>query len=420
FTQRHRAARWICLGLVVALSGCGGGSSSDNNGSSTSLTVSGTAATGAALSGTVTAVGANSAQATTPIGTGGAYTLNVDGLTFPLLIKADDGVGTVLYSWADASGDIANITPLTTLALVLTDLSDNLTEVFANWATASSQLTAATLQSAQAKVNANLQSQFTAEGVEASSYDFLTTAFSADGSGIDGVLDGLVFNFDYLGGTLAGVVTVNLAGTATAVAINIEVDTSAITIGGGTGGSSTCSSGWCLAVSGTVVTGGVTANVPVTTVPGLTSDVVPTLSDGGNIEQSIQSAYGATGTITDLNYTIVSSSATETVAHLTFNVAITSPVAMTAAYDLTYTYTKASGGGTSGGDTGGTTGGSCSGTLLTYDDNAQNSLALYTDGQKVCFTASSTTLSFLDKTLTNPTVNIIVVAPYTAYTFTAI
>jgi len=42
---------------------------------------------------------------------------------------------------------------------------------------------------------------------------------------------------------------------------------------------------------------------------------------------------------------------------------------------------------------------------------------LYTTGQTVCFTASSTALSFSGKTLNNPVQNMVVSAPFSAYTF---
>jgi hypothetical protein len=43
--------------------------------------------------------------------------------------------------------------------------------------------------------------------------------------------------------------------------------------------------------------------------------------------------------------------------------------------------------------------------------------APYTNGQKVCFDASATTLAFNSKTLSNPVKNTVVQAPYSAYTF---
>lgn len=225
YGTRYWGALAVCA--TLGLTGCG---NDDKDNAASDTTISGTAATGAAMSGTVTAVGANGAQANTTIGAGGVYTLVVDGLTFPLLIKADDGAGTTLYSWADEADDTANITPLTTLALVMTDLSDNLDDVFANWSTSHS-LTVADLQAAQAKVNANLQSQFTAAGVDYTDYDFLTSEFDADGSGIDGLLDDLEFDFDFLGTDFGAVVNIVLAGTTTPVAIDADIGIDDIVIG---------------------------------------------------------------------------------------------------------------------------------------------------------------------------------------------
>jgi hypothetical protein len=55
---------------------------------------------------------------------------------------------------------------------------------------------------------------------------------------------------------------------------------------------------------------------------------------------------------------------------------------------------------------------------LTYTQNtAAVSGNPYTNGQKVCFAATTTTLDFSGKSLTNPTQNTAVAAPNAAYTF---
>lgn len=61
---------------------------------------------------------------------------------------------------------------------------------------------------------------------------------------------------------------------------------------------------------------------------------------------------------------------------------------------------------------GGTTACASGETALTYSGSGP-----YTNGQKVCFTASPTALTFSGKTLGNPTVNTVVQAPYAAYAF---
>jgi ABC-type amino acid transport substrate-binding protein len=61
--------------------------------------------------------------------------------------------------------------------------------------------------------------------------------------------------------------------------------------------------------------------------------------------------------------------------------------------------------------------GSCSGSeeSLTYASSSAG--GPHSDGQKICFTASTTSLAFSGKTLTNPTPNLAVQAPYSAYVF---
>ncbi len=60
--------------------------------------------------------------------------------------------------------------------------------------------------------------------------------------------------------------------------------------------------------------------------------------------------------------------------------------------------------------------GTCSGgTAMKYSGNPVGS---YTNGLEVCFTGSTTSLTFLDKTLTNPTPNTASQPPFEIYTFT--
>lgn len=220
----------LLCGSALALAGCGG--DSDDTPTSTTTSISGTAATGAALTGTVMAVGANGVTATVALASNGSFTLTSTALTFPALVRADNGSGTVLYSWASAANTTTNITPLTTLALVLTDLSDDLDAVFANWSGSANQVDLADMLTAQALVNANLQTYFASAALDFTNYDFRTETFAADGSGIDAVLDDLDFEFDFDAATFADVVSILLDGTSTDVAFDTDVDVSDIAIGG--------------------------------------------------------------------------------------------------------------------------------------------------------------------------------------------
>lgn len=177
----------------------------------------------------------------------------------------------------------------------------------------------------------------------------MTGTFPTIGTGIDAVLDALDFSFDFGAGTFV----IKLNGSNTIVNFDPNISTAGISIGSGGSAGAPCSSGWCVTVTGTVTANGVAVQIPATTVSGLPDASVPTSSNPGNLQQMIQDAYGAAGTISNFSYTVTSSSATQVVARLTFNVAITSPVAMTQSYDLTYTFTKA--GATSGSGSGGGT-----------------------------------------------------------------
>jgi len=100
--------------------------------------------------------------------------------------------------------------------------------VFAAWPGSAAAVNATTMHAAQAVVNANLQTEMTAAGVDPSDYDFATAPFPPVHTGIDAVLDGLDVAFDFGAGTFA----LAQAGTATPVPFDINIDTSAFGIGG--------------------------------------------------------------------------------------------------------------------------------------------------------------------------------------------
>ena len=117
---RHAAA----IALPLALAACGGSGGSDGTTppvTPASLSLGGTAATGAAIAnGTVTARCAAGARTSAATGTDGRYALAVTSGALPcvLQVTTSDG-GTSLYSVAAGSGSsaTANITPLTHLVV---------------------------------------------------------------------------------------------------------------------------------------------------------------------------------------------------------------------------------------------------------------------------------------------------------------
>lgn len=84
-------------------------------------------------------------------------------------------------------------------------------------------------------------------------------------------------------------------------------------------------------------------------------------------------------------------------------------------FNFANAYAALSSGG-SGGTGGGTSGTCATGeTATTYAASASG--GTYTNGQQVCFTATTSTLAFSGKTLTNPTPNAAVQSPFSAYSF---
>jgi hypothetical protein len=189
--------RFIFLTFAFLIAGCGGGGSSEisnKTSTPTAVSLSGTAATGAAISGgTVEAVCAAGTIAPTTTDTSGSYTLDLTGATYPCVIRVSiPGTTNYLYSLAESGTTKANLTPLTHF---LTDLlfGANASTVYANFSSTYSQMvTAANITKAKDKV----VSALTALGIDVSSYDFLKESFTPEtangqGDALDQKLDQL-------------------------------------------------------------------------------------------------------------------------------------------------------------------------------------------------------------------------------------
>ena len=174
---------------VFALSACGGGGGS----SSGSTVISGTAAAGAPIIGSVTIKDSTTPTAqtkTVPIEADGKYTVDVTGLKAPYMVRADGYVGGNEYhlysagTSADVGGTI-NITPLTDL--ILANIAQT---VASDYFTSGdfSTLTATELKTQSDALAAKLQPILEAVGVSAS-IDLLRASFNTDHTGLDAVLD---------------------------------------------------------------------------------------------------------------------------------------------------------------------------------------------------------------------------------------
>lgn len=176
----------FALTAFALVSGCGG---SDSTPAAVNNNLSGVAATGAPIVGTVTVKDALGAEATIATGTNGSFTLSVAGMTPPYLLKVVPASGPTLYSYATQNGQTVNLTSTTNLALFLASGKADLAAIYAAWN--GTAVTAAAIATAEGVVRANLVTQITAAGLDAASINLFTTPFVANGAGIDGVMDNL-------------------------------------------------------------------------------------------------------------------------------------------------------------------------------------------------------------------------------------
>jgi hypothetical protein len=246
FKSGWRTGIALLAAFSMILSGCG-----NDSAPAASSTISGTVATGAPMAGFVYVTDKNGVAVNTAIGADGGYSISVSGMTAPFMVKAVPSSGDTLYSYAADANIIANVTPLTTLALFQGHSQGDLEALYNSWASSYSALTTASIQAAQATINANFATQMQAAGLDPNTYDFFKTAFTANSSGFDAVLDGLNVTINFGAGTFA--IT---DGADAPISFNLNIDTSGINIGDGSGSGSGSSSGGTLpaGVAGQVVT----------------------------------------------------------------------------------------------------------------------------------------------------------------------
>ena len=158
-----RQRRLFCLlPVVLALAACGGGSDSTDPvppPPTTPPTLTGTAATGAAIAGAALDIRCNGGSATATTGTDGSYSVSLTAGALPCVLRVTAGDGTVLHSLAAGTGSAAraNITPVS--ELVMASLSGGTPSSYfdAFDATAAGALTAAKADAAVAAVVTTLK-----------------------------------------------------------------------------------------------------------------------------------------------------------------------------------------------------------------------------------------------------------------------
>ena len=250
--RANRALAFAAALLVTWLAGCGG-SGGDNAPTAEPLTVTltGVAATGAAIANAdVQVVNANGASAIVKTAADGSFSIQI-GDAAPFVLSVTDASGKAWYSYARQAG-VANVNPLTTLAMLDANGNKPLADLAAAWAKTSARPTEAQVLAGAAKVNANLQSVMQAKGLDAKSVNIFNAAFKADHTGLDAVLDAMRVN---IACTATGCAqTIHGPTGAVLLSWNANVATSGFAVtwaGGGTGGTLNVGLGSCKPVAGT-------------------------------------------------------------------------------------------------------------------------------------------------------------------------
>lgn len=182
----------FAVSSALFLTACGGGGGGGGSVATPSSVISGTAAAGSPIIGKVTVKDSLGAQKTVDIALDGSYSIDVAGMTGPFLFRAAGTVGgrdIALVSAATSAdvGNTINITPFTDL-IVANIAGVAAEQYFTNNNPSAATLTPAELSTATATLTERLKPVLDAMGV-AGSFDLLRTAFKADRSGLDAVMD---------------------------------------------------------------------------------------------------------------------------------------------------------------------------------------------------------------------------------------
>ena len=221
---------WIptVLGTAI-LAACGGGSSDDTDAGTgttpttpTALTLTGVAATGAAIGGKTVDAKCSAGTGSATSNADGSYSISVTSGSLPCVLKVTPTSGPTLYSVATGTGSsaAANISPVT--QLVIASLTGTDPEAYFTGfdSTAAAAVTDANIATAVSAVKATLL----AAGVDLSTIDVLAgtlvpaTATTA-GNAYDQALDALAGKLTSTGTTLADLTTTVAAASTTATPV---------------------------------------------------------------------------------------------------------------------------------------------------------------------------------------------------------
>jgi hypothetical protein len=215
----------LLAAISLLLSACGGGGATTSTPTPKPTTLSGMAAAGAPIIGSVTIKDSTTPTAmtkTVPIAADGNYTVDVSDLKAPYMVRADGYVGGNEYhlysagTSADVGGTI-NITPLTDL--IVANIAGSIAKTYFDNGSFSN-LTATELTAHSEDLKAKLLPILQAVGVS-SSIDLLRASFSTDHTGLDAALDQLKVETN----TTTGVATITNIITQQQITSNVTTGT---------------------------------------------------------------------------------------------------------------------------------------------------------------------------------------------------
>ncbi len=185
----------IGFATILALAGCGGGSSSTPPVVG-AVYLKGTVARGAAIANAnVTITDVNGKTVTTTSDASGNFSTDITSLTPPLVLVATDplGVTTPLVSLlvsapAGSNAPTANITPLTTAVAALLSPNGNPYMLSGNLATL---VTAGTVSTAISTLNTALSAILANNNLSTSTFNPISTPFVANGTSADAVIEAI-------------------------------------------------------------------------------------------------------------------------------------------------------------------------------------------------------------------------------------
>ncbi len=181
--------------FTMVLFGCGGsgGSSSGTiTPAVTAKTITGVAATGTPIAGTIYLKDSSTptVQLSTPIAADGSYSFDVTNLTAPYMLKA---IGTAnsqnytLYSMAGAPG-VANVNPLTHLAVTRANGGTDPAAIFVAMTPAQVQALQAAIATAISQIQAIIQPIMAQYNIPTNT-DFIAAPYTANHTGLDLLFD---------------------------------------------------------------------------------------------------------------------------------------------------------------------------------------------------------------------------------------